>query len=43
MNRPNGDGGSVFDPQRESWGGLTPDPDEYIGFPGDGGTVWGPD
>jgi len=24
--------------------GLTdPDPDEYIGFPGDGGTVWVPD
>jgi len=23
MNNPNGDGDSVFEPQREGWGGLT--------------------
>ena len=34
--------GLRFEPQRE--GRLTRDPNEYIGFPGDGaGTVWGPD
>jgi hypothetical protein len=30
-------------PSVKAGGRLTRDPNEYIGFPGEGGTVWGPD